>query len=73
MRCLSRLTPPSAGIPYWVLARVLAAPLPVKLPDCGLGKQRMVQVLGTLHSMRDLEEAPDFELAQVWLLQPFAK
>ena len=36
-----------------------AAPLPIQLPVCGLGKQlKMAQSLGILHHVGDLEEAP---------------
>ena len=36
--------------PIWVPVLIPAAPLPIQLPACGLGKQwRTAQSLGTLH------------------------
>ena len=29
----------NSGDPIWVLVLILAAPLPIQLPACGLGKQ----------------------------------
>ena len=62
----------NAWDPIWPRVLISAAPLPILLPVCGLGKQlRMAQSLRTLHPLGDLEEllASDFGSTQLKLLR----
>ena len=59
---LSHLKPgarSSSGSPIWVLVPILAAPLPIQLPDMAWeGSRRQLKALGLCTHVGDLEEVP---------------